>query len=108
MTPDGHGGLWLLGEVNVNLNLVQYWYHYNAGRWTRQLVPSPKGYNDVLFGIALVPGTTAAWAVGEADANHGTGSVGVIARKAGSQQARAHTRRSPFQPGRLSTTAQPG
>lgn len=80
MTPDGHGGLWVLATVEVNYNEFQYWYHYRAGRWGRQLVPSPKGYDNVLFGLARVPGTTSALAVGEADANQGNGSIAVIAR----------------------------
>jgi hypothetical protein len=80
MTPDGRGDLWLLADVDINFNDFQYWYHYRAGRWIRQLVPSPKGYGNLLFGLTLVPGTTSAWAVGEADANNGNSSVGVITR----------------------------
>lgn len=78
LAQDGRGGVWLIGEVNANFNLVQYWYHYSGGHWTRQFVPSPRGYSNFLFGIARVPGTSTAWAVGEADASSNT--VGVIAR----------------------------
>jgi len=77
MTQDGHGGLWLIADFYGN-NPQQYWYHYNGGRWTRQLVPSPRGYSNVLSGMAWVPGTGTVWAVGEAD--HSGGSIGVIAR----------------------------
>jgi hypothetical protein len=78
MFQDGEGGLWLLADVDENYSGVQYWYHYSAGRWTRQPVSSPRGYSATMFGLAGVPGTTSAWAVGEADDNNG--SVGVIAK----------------------------
>jgi len=78
MTQDGHGGIWLAADTG--LDLVQYWYHYNGGRWTRQLVPAPRGYNAMVFGIAWIPPTTSVWAVGEADANVGAHTVGVIAK----------------------------
>ena len=47
--------------------------------WTRQLVPAPAGYNNVVFGMAWIPGTTSVWADGEADPNSGH-TVGVIAK----------------------------
>jgi hypothetical protein len=78
MTPDGHGGIWL--TASTGLDLVQYWYHYNGGHWTRVLVPSPRGYSNMVFGMAWIPGTTSVWADGEADANTGVHSVGVIAK----------------------------
>ena len=81
MTQDGHGGVWLLADAGrAFYNLAQYLYHYNHGQWTRQLVPSPRGYNTTLFGMAWIPRTTSVWAAGEADLNHGNGSVGVISR----------------------------
>jgi hypothetical protein len=76
MTPDGHGGLWLAAAAG--LDLAQYWYHYTGGRWTRTLMPAPKGYNITPFGMAWIPGTASLWADGEADANTGTHTVGVI------------------------------
>jgi hypothetical protein len=76
MTPDGHGGIWL--AAGTGLDLAQYWYHYTSGRWTRTPVPSPKGYTIMLFGMALIPGTASVWADGEADANTGAHTVGVI------------------------------
>lgn len=80
MTQDGHGGIWLTADSAVNFNLVQSWYHYNGGRWTRSLVPSPRGYNNLVFAMAWIPGTTSVWADGEADANAGVHTVGVIAK----------------------------
>jgi hypothetical protein len=80
MTGDGHGGIWLLADLNVNFNTQQYWYHYSAGHWTRQLVPSPRGHNSTMFAMASVPGTTSVWAVGEADPNYRGHAIGVIAR----------------------------
>jgi hypothetical protein len=78
MTPDGHGGIWL--TAGTGLDLVQYWYHYDGGHCTRSLVPSPRGYGNMVFGMAAIPGTTSVWADGEADANTGTHTVGVIAK----------------------------
>jgi hypothetical protein len=74
---DGHGGIWLLADAKGG-DLAQYWYHYSDGGWTRQLVPTPRGYNTTLFGMAWIPGTTSIWAVGEADSNRR--AVGVVAR----------------------------
>jgi hypothetical protein len=79
VSPDGNGGVWLLADAG-NLELSQYWYHYADGRWTRQLVLTPRYYNDTMFGMAWVPGTTTVWSVGEADRNSGLGTLGVIAR----------------------------
>jgi hypothetical protein len=76
LTPDGHGGIWLTAATG--LDLVQYWYHYDGGHWTRSLVPSPPGYGNTVFGLAWIPGTTSVWADGEADANTGAHTVGVI------------------------------
>jgi hypothetical protein len=78
MTQDGRGGIWL--AVGVGLAGGQYWYHYSGGHWTRQLVGSPSGYGTMVFGMSWIPGTASAWAVGEADANVGTRTVGVIAQ----------------------------
>jgi hypothetical protein len=80
MTQDGHGGIWL--TAGTGLDLVQYWYHYDRGHWTRSLVPSPRGYENMMFGMAWIPGTTSVWADGEADANVGEHTVGVIAKYA--------------------------
>lgn len=78
MTQDGHGGIWL--AAGTGLDEVRYWYHYSGGHWTRQLVPAPSGYNTTLFGMSWIPGTASVWAVGEADANVGNHTVGVIAQ----------------------------
>lgn len=84
MTQDGNGGIWLIANVN-DYALTQYWYHYSGGQWTRQIVPSqnassPTGYNNMLFGMAWIPGTTSLLAVGEGDCNTGSKTEGVIAR----------------------------
>lgn len=76
MTPDGHGGIWL--AAGTGLDLAQYWYHYAGGRWTKTPVPAPTGYNIMLSDMAWIPGTASLWADGEADANTGTHTVGVI------------------------------
>jgi hypothetical protein len=78
VTPDGPGGIWLAAETG--LDFVPYLYHYNDGRWTRKLDPAPSGYSDMMFGMAWIPGTHSVWADGEADANTGTHTVGVIAK----------------------------
>jgi hypothetical protein len=78
MTQDGHGGIWL--AVGTGLALVQYWYHYHGGHWTRTPVQSPKGYSNLVLGMAWIPGTTSVWADGEADAYTGTHTIGVIAK----------------------------
>ncbi len=81
ITQDGHGGAWLVADAGTAFsNLAQYLYHYNHGKWSRQLVPSPRRYNNSLFGMAWIPGTTSVWAAGEGDLNSGTGTVGVILR----------------------------
>jgi hypothetical protein len=82
ITPDGRGGVWMVGEAGYGLN--EYWYHYTGGRWGRRSVIAPRGYNLTMFGIAWVPGTTSVWAVGEADKNYaksrGPMTEAVIAR----------------------------
>ncbi len=79
VSQDGDGGVWLLADAG-NPELSQYWYHYAAGRWTRELVLTPRYYNDTMFGMAWIPGTTSLWSVGEADRNYGAGTLGVIAK----------------------------
>lgn len=78
ITQDGHGGIWLTADTG--LVLTQYWYHYGGGRWTRSPVRSPRNYTNFVFGMSWIPGTTSVWADGEADANVGTHTVGVIAK----------------------------
>ena len=75
ITPDGHGGIWVTTGISP-----EHYYHYHAGRWTRYQVPSPRGYGNVVFGLAWIPGTRSQWGVGEADANIGTHTVATIAR----------------------------
>ena len=65
----------------MNFDSRQYWYHYHHGRWARQLVPTPRGYNNTMFAMAWIPGARSVWAVGEADRNRGGyDTEGVIAR----------------------------
>jgi hypothetical protein len=78
MTQDGHGGIWL--AAGTGPDLVQYWHHYNGGRWTRQPVPAPRGHSDVVSGMAWIPRTTSVWADGEADPNNRGHVVGIIAK----------------------------
>jgi len=78
MSKDGHGGIWLKADVGIASD--QYFYHYNHGRWTRSLVPSPRNYLNWVFGLAWIPGTTSVWADGEADGDVGPHTVGVIVK----------------------------
>jgi hypothetical protein len=76
MSVDGRGGIWLLDGGVLN----QVWFHYHAHAWTSQPVPWPKGYNSSIFDMTWIPGTTSALAVGEADSNTQTRTVGVAYR----------------------------
>jgi len=84
MVPDGHGGVWLTADGGTIRHPAEYAYHYGYGRWTRQVVPTPRGFNETMFGMAWIPHTRSVWAVGEADRDHlkghENGNVGVIAR----------------------------
>jgi hypothetical protein len=80
IAQDGHGGVWMLADVEVNFDSRQYWYHFGHGRWTRQPVATLHGYNTEMFDMALIPGTRSLWAVGEADGNKGFKTEGVVAR----------------------------
>ena len=75
MSLDGRGGIWLLDGVDP-----QVWFDYHAHAWTSQAVPWPRGYNSAIFGMTWIPGTTSALAVGEADSNTQTRTVGVAYR----------------------------
>ena len=75
ITPDGRGGIWVTTGISP-----EHFYRYHAGRWTRYQVPSPRGYGNVVFGLAWIPGTRSQWGVGEADANIGTHTVATVAR----------------------------
>jgi hypothetical protein len=62
IAADGHGGVWLVaGSTGGQLDL----YHYNAGKWTKTVTPTVKGYQADVFALALIPGTTSVWAAGE-------------------------------------------
>ena len=79
LAQDGRGGVWLVGDTVSGRNSGQSWFHFAGGRWTRQRVPSPRGFGSTLFDMTWIPGTTSQLAVGEADKNTGAKSVAVIA-----------------------------
>lgn len=83
MAQDGADGIWLLADVEIDYGQFEYWYHYGHGLWSRILVASPRGYSAQMFAMTWVPGTSQAWSAGEADANSGNSTVGVIARYTG-------------------------
>ncbi|HEX9033093.1 MAG TPA: hypothetical protein VF834_14730 [Streptosporangiaceae bacterium] len=69
MAQDGHGGLWLAG-IGPAPAYQPYFYHYNSGHWTRQIVPGDSGTpnNKVeLLGMTWIPGTRSLWAVGQSN-----------------------------------------
>ncbi|MFI9815964.1 hypothetical protein [Saccharothrix variisporea] len=59
---DGRGGLWLAGEVRAGQDATPLLARYD-GSW-RTATVSAELANTALRGIAQVPGTTTAWAVG--------------------------------------------
>jgi hypothetical protein len=63
MAADGRGGFWVTGFGPVPGRGPQYFYHYLAGRWSRQL-PEAGGYVVQMQSLAHVPGTTSVWAAG--------------------------------------------
>jgi hypothetical protein len=80
MSQDGIGGVWLLADANSGVrDASQCWYHFSSGRWTRQPMPSPRGYGATMLVIACIPGTRSALTVGDADRNIGTATIGIIA-----------------------------
>jgi hypothetical protein len=59
LAPDGHGGLWLIAAGRGSASdLVDY----RHGRFTSRPAPAPKGYTDLVSGIAAIPGTGSLWA----------------------------------------------
>lgn len=81
LAADGRGGIWLLGDGNLDsASDSQFWAHYAGGRWRTEKVFSPKGYNLTLFDLAQIPGTTSELAVGEADKNTGNSAEGIVDR----------------------------
>ncbi|MEJ2857574.1 MULTISPECIES: hypothetical protein [unclassified Saccharothrix] len=59
---DGRGGLWVAGEVRAGQDATPFLARYN-GSWQPATV-SPDLSHTALRGIARVPGTDTAWAVG--------------------------------------------
>jgi hypothetical protein len=79
MQQDSNGGIWLNALNTTKSGLRSFVYHYRSGRWTRQRLPSPAGY-DVTFvnQIGWIPGTRQIWAVGSALSLNSHIEVGVI------------------------------
>jgi hypothetical protein len=75
LTPDGHGGMWAIGECDCGGSAWRLW-HYTRGVWVGPMLPAIGGTFNVLRGIAAVPGTTSTWAV--ATLGTPTGSDGAI------------------------------
>ena len=75
LTPDGHGGMWAIGECDCGGPAWRLW-HYTRGVWVGPTLPAIGGTFSVLHGIAAVPGTTSTWAV--ATLGTTTGSDGAI------------------------------
>ncbi len=63
LAPDGSGGIWIAATTNSGLD--QYMYRLQAGHWSRALMPSDSGDSTQVADVALRPGTTSAWAVGD-------------------------------------------
>jgi hypothetical protein len=72
MSGDGSGGLWCVGW-NPKSNTAYEFLHYAHGTWAAEPVPvaglpgSPADVQPSLFDLAVVPGSTSAWATGESD-----------------------------------------
>lgn len=78
LTPDGHGGMWAIGECDCGGPAWRLW-HYTGGTWVGPTLPAIGGTFSVLHGIAAVPGTSSTWAV--ATSGTATGSDGVVLLK---------------------------
>jgi hypothetical protein len=78
LTPDGHGGMWAIGECNCGGPAWRLW-HYTGGTWIGPTLPAIGGTFNVLHAIAAVPGTSSTWAV--ATRGTATGSDGVVLLK---------------------------
>jgi hypothetical protein len=63
-TQDGRGGLWMTANGPAPA-YTSYFYHLNAGHWTRYTVPTANGLSLLdLTGIIWIPGTTSIWSTG--------------------------------------------
>jgi hypothetical protein len=61
LAPDGHGGFWLIAAGRGSTGASDL-VDYRHGRLTSQPAPAPKGYADLVSGIAAIPGTRSLWA----------------------------------------------
>ena len=75
LAHDGQGGVWA-AAAGFGRGHFQLW-HYTGGQWTPPVSLTTGGSRAFLGGLALVPGTTSLWAVGERLA--GSAGQGVIA-----------------------------
>lgn len=61
---DGHGGIWVYGFLPGKRRGPRF-LHLSAGRWTTWGIPLRKGESEGnVDELALIPGTTSLWAVG--------------------------------------------
>ena len=74
LVPDGHGGLWARGNCECGGPAWRLW-HYTGGRWVGPALPAIGGTLGLVSGIAAVPGTSSAWAVGARGTSTGTDGV---------------------------------
>jgi hypothetical protein len=65
---DGTGGLWLSG-FSAGKNPVQLFMHWSAGKWTISKVPNGSYSPGNVDELALIPGTSSVWAIGNVYTN---------------------------------------
>ncbi len=73
VVPDGHGGLWARSDCDCGGPAWRLW-HYTGGKWVGPAQPAVA--SGVIYAIAAVPRTRAAWAAGVRATN--TSNHGVI------------------------------
>jgi hypothetical protein len=62
---DGHGGLWVYGNLPGRSGKERFFHLSSSGRWTTWAIPLRKGQSQGnVDELALLPGTTSLWAVG--------------------------------------------
>jgi hypothetical protein len=63
LVSDGHGGLWARSDCDCGGPAWRLWHH-TGGTWAGPALPAIGGTFGLVLGIAAVPGTSSAWAVG--------------------------------------------
>ncbi len=77
---DGDGGVWVTSTGGNSSAPVTVAYHYSAaGRWTRDVLPIPAGFNSTSLNLFWIPHTRSLWAVGFAHASTNA-EVGIVER----------------------------